>query len=83
MKPKYVVIVEADSGYMECAGVCDSYEEACGRAYLSLIDGLKQEAYTVSLPEPREGENGDVIEVIDKETGKAVFSATVLVYKED
>lgn len=83
MEEKYVVIIELDNGYMECAAVCDTPEEAYGAAFIAVTEGLKSNDYCVTLPEPREGENGYVISSINKKTGKEEISATVLFYKKE
>lgn len=83
MKPtKYVVILETDSGYMDCIGIYDTAEEAYGKAYLELSDGIEDGAY-ITLPEYREGENGMVIECRNKSENKVVHWCTVLFYREE
>ena len=81
---KYVVVFEIpDTGYMDCIAVCDTAAEAYGHAYLELIDGLEEDAYYISLADKREGENGYVIECVNKETGVVLSIATVLFYKSE
>ena len=78
---QYVVILELDTGYMDCLAVCDNAEQAYGEAYLALVDDLEPKDYYISLPEPREGDNGFVIETLEKETGKVYQTVTVLIRK--
>ena len=80
---KYVVIYESDTGYMDCVAICDKASEAYGEAYLSLIDGLDENHYYVSLADKREGENGYIIKVVDKDTGKVWAWATILFYRNE
>lgn len=80
---KYVVILELDTGYMDCIAICDKANEAYGEAYLALSDGLDVNSYYITLPERREGENGYVMEVVDKETQRITQWVTVLFYKPD
>lgn len=83
MKPsKYVVILESDSGYMDCIAICDKAEEAYGEAFLALVDGIEEGAY-ISLPDDREGENGIIIELRRKEDDKVLHWATVLFYRPE
>ena len=79
---KYVVVVEGTEGYMECAGICDSEDAAFGKAYLWLAKDEPSEKFYVTTPEVREGENGYIIYLIEKETGKEKFFATVLEYED-
>lgn len=76
---QFVVILELDTGYMDCLAVCDNAEQAYGEAYLALVDGLEPKDYYISLPEPREGDNGFVIETVEKKTGKIYQTVTVLI----
>lgn len=76
---QFVVILELDTGYMDCLAVCDNAEQAYGEAYLALVDGLEPDDYYISLPEPREGDNGFVIETVEKKTGKTYQTVTVLI----
>lgn len=80
---KYVVIYENDTGYMDCVAICDKASEAYGEAYLSLIDGLDENHYYVSIADKREGENGYIIEMVDKDTGKVWAWATILFYRNE
>lgn len=80
---KYVVIFECDTGYMDCVAICDKSAEAYGEAYLALSEGLEEDSYYITLPERREGENGYIMEVIDKNTGKVINWCTVLFYREE
>lgn len=80
---QFVVILELDTGYMDCIAVCDNAEQAYGEAYLALVDELEPKDYYISLPEPREGDNGFVIETIEKKTGKVYQTVTVLIHKKE
>lgn len=77
---KYVVIEELNGGYMDCVAVCDSDAEAYGKAYLALTKGLDPDAYYVTLPHPREGGNGYVIEVKNRKDKAVLNWATILYY---
>lgn len=83
-KPKkYVVIYESDTGYMDCIAICDNADEAYGKAYLQLCDGFSDDEareYYLTMPEYREGENGMIIELKEKETDKLDAWCTVLFY---
>ncbi len=76
---QFVVILELDTGYMDCVAVCNTAEEAYGEAYLALADGLEPDDYYITLPEHREGDNGFVIETVEKKTGKVYQTVTVLI----
>lgn len=80
---KYVVIMEIDTGYMDCIAICDKASEAYGEAYLALCDGLEEDSYYITFPEKREGENGYIIECRDKTDNKVLHWCTVLFYRED
>lgn len=80
---KYVVILELDSGYMECVAICDKPNEAYGEAYLALIDEMDEDSYYVTLAEPREGDNGYILELVDKATHKVKQWVTVLFYRSE
>ena len=80
---KYVVIVESDTGYMQCVKVCDNNAEAHGEAYLQLGDIECGDSCYITLPEPREGENGYIIELRRKENDEVVYYATVLFYHDE
>ena len=77
---KYVVIYETDTGYMDCIAICDNAEEAYGHALFILSEGLEDDAYYITLPKYREGENGMIIECKRKEDDKAEHWCTVLFY---
>lgn len=79
---KYVVIYEADTGYMDCIAICDKSAEAYGEAYLALCDGLDEDNYYITLADKREGENGYIIECRDKKDNKLLHWCTVLFYRE-
>ena len=79
MTKQFVVILELDTGYMDCLAVCDNAEQAYGEAYLALVDGLDPKDYYISLPEPREGDNGFMIETVEKKTGEIYQTVTVLI----
>ena len=79
---KYVVILESDTGYMDCIAICDNADEAYGAAYLALSDGVEDDdKYYLTLPDYREGNNGFVMEIREKEDDKVLYWATVLFYK--
>lgn len=80
---KFVVILELDTGYMDCVAVCDTAEEAYGEAYLTLVDGLEPDDYYITLPEHREGDNGFVLETVEKKTGKIFQTVTVLIHEKE
>ena len=80
---KYVVILEMDNGYIDCIAVCDKASEAYGEAYLALCDDLDDEQYCITPPAYREGENGFIMELKEKKTGKVEQWATVLFYKQE
>lgn len=80
---KYVVIFEIDTGYMECVAVCDNASEAYGEAVLSLCDGLEPDEYYITPPMKREGENGYIMQLIDKESKKVMHWVTVLFYRNE
>lgn len=80
---KYVVILELDNGYMDCIAICDKASEAYGEAYLALSEGLDEAEYYVSFAERREGDNGIVMEAIDKDTGRVIQWATILFYRNE
>jgi hypothetical protein len=78
---KYIVIFEMPGGYIDCVGVYDNAEQAYGAAYLKLTDCLEEdEEYYMTLPIAREGENGYMIDVVNKKSGKVEQMATVLFY---
>ncbi len=78
MPKKYVVIFESDTGYMDCIAICDSADEAYGKAYLQLSDGMDDDRQYLTSPGYREGENGMIIHLMDKETDKPDSWCTVL-----
>ncbi len=80
---KYIVIYEMDNGYMDCVGICDTAAEAYGKAYLALCEGLVSDAYYITLPDMREGDNGCVLECRNKSDGRVLHWATVLFYYGD
>lgn len=80
---KYVVIYEIDTGYMDCVGICDTADEAYGKAYLALCDGLEDDAYYITLPDTCEGDNGYILECRRKEDDKVEHWATVLFWYGD
>ena len=81
---KYIVILENDTGYMDCIADCNTAEEAYGNAYLQLSDGLDEDTnYYITLPETREGDNGYIIECRNKDDNKINAWCTVLFYRED
>lgn len=80
---QFVVILELDTGYMDCIAVCDNAEQAYGEAYLALVDGLEPDDYYISLPESREGDNGFVIDTVEKKTGKVFQTVTVLIHEKE
>ena len=79
MAKQFVVILELDTGYMDCIAVCGNAEQAYGEAYFALVDGLEPDDYYITLPESREGDNGFVIETVEKKTGKVYQTVTVLI----
>lgn len=79
---KYVVICEIDSGYMDCVAICDNADEAYGKAYLELIDGLDEDNCYVTLPKEIEGENGYFMEVVDGTTKEVLNRVTILFYED-
>jgi hypothetical protein len=80
---RYVVILELDNGYMDCIHVCYRKSEAYGAAYLVLTDGMDSDGYYVSLAENREGDNGVIIELKDKDDDKVIQWVTILTYKPE
>ena len=80
---QFVVILELDTGYMDCVAVCNTAEEAYGEAYLALVDALEPDDYYITLPERREGDNGLVIETVEKKTGKVFQTVTVLIHEKE
>lgn len=82
MSKKYVVILESDTGYMDCVAICDKTEEAYGYAYLSLVCAIEEKCY-VTLPDNREGDNGLVIELRRREDDKVLWWATILIYEPE
>ncbi len=81
---RYVVIAEIpDTGFMDCVGIYDNVEQAYGKAYLSLGDGLDEGEYYLTLPEEREGESGYIMECRSKTQDRTITTATVLFFKED
>ena len=78
---KYVIIFELDNGYMDCVAVCDSMTEAYGYAFCALIEGFDSDVY-VALPDNKEGDNGVVIELKDKNTDKVLQWVTILFYND-
>ena len=80
---QFVVILELDTGYMDCVAVCNTAEEAYGEAYLALADNLEPDDYYITLPERREGDNGFVIETVEKKTGKVFQTVTVLIHEKE
>lgn len=78
---KFIVIFELPGGYMDCAGIYNTAEQAYGEAYLRLIDNLEEdEKYYITLPEAREGENGYIIECRNQNTNKVEQMVTILFY---
>ena len=67
---KYVVVLEDEDGYVDCAGVFDTLLEAYGRALLALVDGMDLDHYFITAPVTTEGENGKVMNLVEKDTGK-------------
>ena len=83
-KMKYVVVIEApDGGYMAVHGICESFYEAVGRAYMGLTEDEPASKYRVSLLDELEGGEGCVMSLLDIETGKEAFTAAIVKYKED
>lgn len=81
---KYVVIIEIpDSGYIDCIAICDTIEEAFGRAYLELCDEREQEKYYVTILEQAEGENGFHMECRCKDDDSVYHSASVLMCSQE
>ena len=80
---RYVVILELDNGYMDCVHVCYRKNEAYGAAYLALTDGIDADSYYVSLAENKEGDNGVIIELKDKNDDKVIQWVTILTYKPE
>ena len=78
-----MVILELDNGYMDCVHVCYRKNEAYGAGYLALTDGIDADSYYVSLAENREGNNGVIIELKDKDDGKVIQWVTILTYKPE
>ena len=77
---KYIVLLENESGYIDCEAVCSTKEEAYGSAYLSLIEGLDESFYYVTLPELREG-GGVKMELRDRRDYSLLTYATIILYK--
>lgn len=81
---KYVVVIEIpDSGYIDCIAICDTIEEAFGRAYLELCDECDQKKYYVTILEQMEGENGFCMECRCKDDDSVYHSASVLMYRQE
>ena len=77
---KYIVLLENESGYIDCEAVCSTKEEAYGHAYLSLTEGIDESFYYVTLPELREG-GGIKMELRDRRDYSLLTYATILLYK--
>lgn len=82
MPDRYVVVLEIPStGYVDCVAICDTAERAYGEAYLALCgDMMNEENCYITLPADREGENGMVMELVNRQTGEVYQTATVLFY---
>ena len=81
---KYVVVYESSDEpvFVNCVGIYDTAEEACGAAYFSLIDGLGNNDNHITLMDNTEGETGWVMHLEDK-SGKSQGYALILFYTED
>ena len=77
---KYIVLLENKDGYISCEAVCITKEEAYGSAYLSLVDGIDESFYYVTLPEFREG-GGIKMELRDRRDYSLLTYATIITYK--
>ena len=80
---KYVVVLEIDTGYIDCIHICDNVKEAYGAAYLELSADLDSEKYYITLPERREGDNGFIMEARCKDDDSVYHWATVLFYRDE
>lgn len=79
---KYVVILEIpDTGYIDCIAICNNAEEAYGEAYLNLVDDIGDNFY-ITPPRDAEGNNGFIIDCIERSTGNTYESATVLFFDD-
>lgn len=83
LSSKFVVIFEIDTGYMECIALCDNAEEAYGHAYLRLQYDMNSDDYYLTMADRREGENGFIMECINKKTQKAEQWCTVLFFENE
>lgn len=79
MKKKYIVIIETDSGYVDCIGICDTAKEAYGMAYLYLIEDIEDASYRVTIPNETEGGNGWIIHLENAKCESPAW-ATILFY---
>lgn len=83
MPEKYVVILEIDTGYIQCVAICDTAEEAYGHALLAVSDDVDEEKYYLTIPQEREGENGYMIECRSKDDNSVYHWCTVLFYEPE
>ena len=81
---KYVVLLELETGYIECVSICDNPREAYGTAYLAATNDIDDsDNYYVTPPSKREGENGYMFEVRRKSDDDLYSIATVLFYRKE
>ena len=81
---KYVVIDELTStGFIECVAICENRFEALGKALDTLNSATEYGVkYYITPIKTTEGDSGECMSLVNRETGLTFETVTILRYKE-